>query len=117
MSRTVVQVLNQLSERDVNSYDDPAEAVAHSFVDKMWKEMFKGNFTENASEVWHKHHEMVRNLVPKENLLEYSVKEGWNPLCEFLNVPVPNEPFPRLNDPEAFAEKAKQIGFEIAKED
>lgn len=27
-------------------------------------------------------------------LLEFSVKEGWEPLCAFLGVPVPDEPFP-----------------------
>ena len=26
------------------------------------------------------------------------MKEGWGPLCEFLDVPVPDEPFPYLND-------------------
>ena len=26
------------------------------------------------------------------------MKQGWRPLCEFLGVPEPDEPFPRLND-------------------
>jgi len=28
----------------------------------------------------------------------WSVTEGWEPLCEFLQLPVPDEPFPHLND-------------------
>ena len=28
----------------------------------------------------------------------FSVKEGWAPLCNFLNVPVPEESFPNTND-------------------
>ena len=40
---------------------------------------------------------MIRGLVPKERLLEWSVDEGWEPLCKFLGKPVPNEPFPRVN--------------------
>jgi hypothetical protein len=40
----------------------------------------------------------VKRRVPQERLLVYEVKEGWGPLCEFLGVPVPDEPFPRLND-------------------
>jgi hypothetical protein len=31
-------------------------------------------------------------------LLVYDVKEGWETLCEFLGVPEPEGPFPRLND-------------------
>ena len=41
---------------------------------------------------------MVRKLVPEENLLEFHVKQGWEPLCEFLGEPVPEGPFPRTND-------------------
>ena len=40
----------------------------------------------------------VKNTVPKERLLVFSVKEGWEPLCKFLNVPIPEQPFPRTND-------------------
>lgn len=41
----------------------------------------------------------VRQSVPADKLLVFSVKEGWEPLCEFLKVPVPkNQPFPRVND-------------------
>lgn len=113
MSRTVDPALSQVAERDPSTYDNPTEVVAHHAVIKLWKEMFQGSFTDNGREVFHQHYDMVRTLVPKENLLEYSVKEGWNPLCEFLGVPIPDEPFPRLNDSEAFAEKAKEIGVEL----
>ncbi|KAH8923511.1 hypothetical protein BT69DRAFT_1319505 [Atractiella rhizophila] len=40
--------------------------------------------------------------IPKENLLVYSISEGWEPLCTFLDVPVPDVPFPRLNDKDDF---------------
>ena len=40
----------------------------------------------------------VKNTVPSENLLIFNVKEGWEPLCKFLNLPTPNIPFPRTND-------------------
>jgi len=40
----------------------------------------------------------VRELVPKDKLLEYNVKQGWEPLCEFLEIAdCPNTPFPRTN--------------------
>ena len=39
--------------------------------------------------------------VPREKLLICNVKEGWGvcgPLCNFLDLPVPDIPFPRLNE-------------------
>jgi hypothetical protein len=44
------------------------------------------------------HNEAVREAIPAHQLLVYEVSEGWGPLCEFLRVPVPEEPFPRTND-------------------
>jgi len=44
------------------------------------------------------HNEQVMANVPAEQLLTFNVKDGWGPLCAFLGVPEPNEPFPRGND-------------------
>jgi hypothetical protein len=52
---------------------------------------------ENSIKAFVKHNEDVKNFVPEERLLVYSVKDGWEPLCEFLGVPVPDEPFPWVN--------------------
>ncbi|KAK7002189.1 P-loop containing nucleoside triphosphate hydrolase protein [Favolaschia claudopus] len=46
------------------------------------------------------HYDSVRELVPKERLLEYEVGEGWDRLCAFLGDEVPDTPFPRVNDTE-----------------
>lgn len=43
------------------------------------------------------HNERVRTVVPKGQLLEYSVRDGWGPLCYFLGVPAPDTPFPHAN--------------------
>ena len=40
----------------------------------------------------------VKRTVPKEKLLIFSVKEGWGPLCKFLDAPIPEVPFPNTND-------------------
>jgi hypothetical protein len=44
------------------------------------------------------HNEAVRAAVPASRLLVFQVKEGWEPLCRFLGVAIPAEPFPRTND-------------------
>lgn len=51
------------------------------------------------------HSEMVRRLVPANQLLEFNLTDGWGPLCKFLDVPVPDVPFPHAN------EEAELLGF------
>ncbi|TRY72425.1 hypothetical protein TCAL_14902 [Tigriopus californicus] len=51
-----------------------------------------------AMDFFNEWNRQVIQKVPKERLLIYDVKEGWEPLCRFLNLPIPDEPFPRLND-------------------
>jgi hypothetical protein len=52
---------------------------------------------------------MVKAMVPKERLLIMNLNEGWEPLCNFLDIPVPNEPLPRSNDAEAAERAAREI--------
>jgi hypothetical protein len=39
----------------------------------------------------------VAETIPPKRLLEFSPKDGWQPLCDFLGVNVPDAPFPRVN--------------------
>jgi hypothetical protein len=35
--------------------------------------------------------------------------EGWAPLCKFLGKPIPNEPFPRVNEADAVEAEGKRL--------
>ena len=59
---------------------------------------------EAAVQFYQDHVAEVKRIVPKDKLLVFEVKQGWQPLCDFLNVPVPENPFPRINDTEAMNE-------------
>lgn len=48
------------------------------------------------------HNEAVQAEIPADRLLVYQVKEGWEPLCRFLDKPLPDGPFPRSNDRSEF---------------
>lgn len=48
-------------------------------------------------------------IVPKERLLIFDAKEGWEPLCKFLNVHVPDKPFPKTNSTEEFMNSSIKI--------
>ncbi len=43
--------------------------------------------------------------VPKEKLLVFEASNGWGPLCGFLEVDVPEEPYPRVNT----AQQAREV--------
>jgi hypothetical protein len=51
------------------------------------------------------HNERVKRTVPPERLLVWQATDGWEPLCEFLEVDVPREPLPHLNDRETFVDR------------
>lgn len=57
----------------------------------------------HCTEVFAAHNQAVREAIGADRLLVFDVKEGWEPLCAFLGVPVPDgEAFPHLNDTQEF---------------
>jgi len=48
----------------------------------------------------------VQATISADRLLVYEVVQGWAPLCAFLELPVPNEPFPHTNQRDAFRARA-----------
>merc|ERR1711971_696783 len=53
---------------------------------------------EEAVEVSNSHVAELKAHVPSDRLLVFDVRDGWAPLCESLNRPVPDIPFPNVND-------------------
>lgn len=68
-----------------------------------------GTFPETGKQWYESENEKIRRLVPKDRLLEFNVKEGYEPLCKFLGKPNPGGPFPRMNDSKFFAERSKAV--------
>jgi len=52
---------------------------------------------EHCMRIFESHNAAVRTTVPSERLLEYDVQQGWQPLCDYLGLTVPDKPFPHLN--------------------
>jgi hypothetical protein len=78
----VVRLHNEMARKAIL-----ADTFDHRFEDKM-----------HAIKVFKRHTEEVRDTIASAGLLVFDVREGWGPLCRFLEVPMPSEPFPRLND-------------------
>lgn len=62
------------------------------------------------------HIEEVKSTIPRERLLVMNMGDGWGPLCDFLNKPVPDQPYPVTNSTEDFKntmnDAAKKLGNE-----
>ncbi|RCW45725.1 hypothetical protein DFQ14_10226 [Halopolyspora algeriensis] len=83
-----------------------------STIDRIiWGGTFDGRFAdrEHAIEVFERHNAEVQRSVPAERLLVYRVGQGWQPLCEFLGVDVPDEDFPHVNEAASLPELAETV--------
>ena len=52
---------------------------------------------ERLLEGYSNHYSHIRSVVPSSRLLEYTLEDGWEPLCQYLGKPVPNVPYPHEN--------------------
>lgn len=68
------------------------------FARVMGRRFFPSLEHDAAIAAFERHNARVREVVPADRLLVMDVKEGWAPLCRFLDVPEPDEPFPHLNE-------------------
>jgi len=64
-------------------------------------------------EQYEKHAAHVKKTVPAERLLIFDVSQGWEPLCRFLGVAVPDVPFPHSNDSRAIRRLATILTLAI----
>lgn len=62
-----------------------------------------------AIAAFNRHNERIRAAIAPERLLVFEARQGWEPLCEFLGVPVPQQPYPRANRREEFHEMVARI--------
>ena len=70
---------------------------------------FTGGFREHIhdrafmTDYFRRHTEAVISAIPAERLLIYEAGQGWEPLCGFLGVAIPDAPYPSENSRAEFA--------------
>ena len=88
------------SSRSKISMLSPTARKMHYFVDSFFNAAI-GTFNTKSTYVIRKryriHNHRVKSIVPADKLLVYNVKEGWKPLCDFLECEVPTIAFPHEN--------------------
>lgn len=80
----------------------PFVADWHAMLIEMTQSFFPNWVDDKTStmEVFEKHNLRVRETIPSHRLLVWQAKEGWDPICKALDLPVPDEPFPHTNTSE-----------------
>jgi Sulfotransferase domain len=75
-------------------------------VRKLLRDRFSDRFDDPTAmmDAFVRHNDAVRAAVPADRLLEWSLGDGWEPICERLGLPLPAEPFPVTNTTDAFRE-------------
>lgn len=71
--------------------------------------VFGGRFGDRAHAiaVYEAHNRAVRETIPPARRLDYEAGQGWEPLCDFLGVPVPAEAYPHRNSTEEFLSRQR----------
>jgi hypothetical protein len=69
---------------------------------------FNNDFSEaHMIDVYNRHNEEVKRVIPKDRLLVFEAKDGWEKLCAFLGVPIPDKPYPNMNTTEEFQARVR----------
>lgn len=86
-----------------------AAGMYYPMLKKFFDNFFEHDFEHRGKEVFKRHYKDVQSMVPKGNLLEFKVTEGWEPLCHFLGESVPQDyKFPNVNDNRDFVSRSRR---------
>ncbi|GJJ06786.1 hypothetical protein Clacol_000982 [Clathrus columnatus] len=105
MKQTVLPALDILRE---NKNRNPwQQALFEWFEEDMLNRYHEGllNNEETIQQTILVHNERIKKLIPAEKLLIYDISQGWDPLCKYLGVSKPDEPFPHENETAMFIER------------
>ncbi|KAH7258670.1 hypothetical protein NW759_008796 [Fusarium solani] len=70
---------------------------------------------KNLKATYVRHYKYVREAVPSDQLLDFKLTDGWEPLCRFLGKEVPDVPFPHVNDAAEYKARGKRVRNKILK--
>ena len=75
-------------------------------VRKLLRDRFSDQWDDRTAmmDAYVRHNDAVRNEVPASRMLEWNLGDGWEPICERLQLPVPAGPFPVTNSTDEFRE-------------
>ncbi len=107
-SKTIAMVLSKGGSGDVEHKMETIPEMAHAIIAD---QTFGARCDDEtaARKAFEQRSQDVKSTIDPDRLLVFEVSDGWDPLCGFLGVPVPDGPFPRSNDQDAFWELVKNL--------
>lgn len=107
-----------LSVRDAAKWFDSTQDTIFSptiqqlYAGTKWGRMIKATIDDHVGgdvgdrdaviAAFNAHVARVKEAIGPDRLLVFEAKDGWEPLCKFLQLPVPDEPYPHINSKEEF---------------
>ena len=109
ISNTIHKVMQAIEDDGSSAFKSSPAAMAAKIVKV---QTFQGRLGEEsyAIDVFEKHNQAVRDTIAPERLLVYQSGDGWEPICNFLGVPVPKSDYPRTNSTQEFYEQFVDFG-------
>lgn len=104
---SIMATIYRVSAAGLNAPDKTAQARAKWVHEIIWDRLFhkRMNDREYVKQVFNEHNAQVIKEVPPDKLLVFEATDGWQPLCDFLDVQVPRETYPKVNTTEEFSER------------
>jgi hypothetical protein len=101
---SVMNTIYPQTAKSLAAADELARAGGKWAMKVVWEPVFDGRMEdrEHVMRVFDEHNAEVIRSVPAERLLVYRPGDGWEPLCRFLGVAVPDEPYPHVNTTEQY---------------
>ena len=77
----------------------------------IWEGRFEGRFEDRDFAIGNfiRHIEEVKEHVPEDKLLIYDVKDGWGPLCRFMQAEEPQKPFPHHHEQKEYLRYIRNV--------
>lgn len=110
ISRTIFTVMKEGMANPSDEPDPFGEMLGNMIVGNT----FKGNIDDpdHCMDIFNKNVQAVKDAFEGDKLFVYNIGDGWEPLCKWLGVPVPDLPFPRTNNQKEFFELLEKMDFQ-----
>jgi hypothetical protein len=108
---SVMNTIYRSSTMARDSNDPAVSRIGEWACEITWKRLFDDRMEdrEHVIGVYNAHVESVKANAPSSRLLVFEAAQGWEPLCRFLGVGVPDEPYPRVNTTDDFMNRIAQL--------
>lgn len=102
ISKTIFKIMGDATNASGNEPNPFGEMLQHMILENT----FNGDITDrdHCINVFNKNVQAVKDSFSGNKLFIYNIGDGWEGLCKWLDVPVPDIPFPRTNNQQEFFE-------------